>query len=273
MFGTINIYFAIAQNCSLSYYQVGGDGSSIAGYRHSTHGDWSAGTIENDSTIQSYKLRTWAKDADSTFRPVGTTQIFDHTDLIGYSIPFDMGWNNWFFEFSGLNMYYNGTPYSFAVNDSFCYRISIDCSDPLVTSTFGTTQDSICADTCVAWGADPGAVDFYVVLARWPHLGAVKEATTLPKMPTLGQNNPNPFNAVTDINFNLPANSYVKLEVTDVLGKHVATLIDGTKAAGSHVARWEGKTDNGSDCASGVYFYKLSVGDNFADKKKMTLVK
>jgi hypothetical protein len=84
---------------------------------------------------------------------------------------------------------------------------------------------------------------------------------------SLAQNYPNPFNAKTTISFNLAQNGHVKLETFDLLGRRMATLIDANFMAGQHTAIW--------DCSkvpSGVYFYKLSDGQNSL-AKKMTLLK
>lgn len=84
---------------------------------------------------------------------------------------------------------------------------------------------------------------------------------------SLSQNFPNPFNPETNINFNIPTHSLVKLVVYDMLGKEVATLVNQNLQAGSYEI-----TFNASKLTSGVYFYKLSSGD-FNDVKKMILVK
>lgn len=93
-----------------------------------------------------------------------------------------------------------------------------------------------------------------------------------PKYPVLFENSPNPFNTATDIKFSLPEPAYVKLEVTDVLGKHVITLVDEQKSAGTHTVRWNATDEKQKTVPSGVYFYELKVGD-WSDKRKMTLVK
>ena len=83
----------------------------------------------------------------------------------------------------------------------------------------------------------------------------------------LSQNYPNPFNPVTKINYALPKSGLVSLKVYDILGKEVATLVSEVKNAGSYSVDF-----NGANLSSGVYFYKLSVGD-FSSIKKMTLLK
>ena len=86
----------------------------------------------------------------------------------------------------------------------------------------------------------------------------VRHAATneLPQEFRLDQNYPNPFNPTTAISYQLLANSFVNLKVYDVLGSEVATLVDGTRAAGVHTAHWDA-----SSMPSGVYIYRLRVSD------------
>ncbi|RPI13086.1 MAG: T9SS C-terminal target domain-containing protein [Ignavibacteriae bacterium] len=83
----------------------------------------------------------------------------------------------------------------------------------------------------------------------------------------LKQNYPNPFNPSTKISFSLPQAENVKLKVFDILGKVVASLVDGRLNAGIHQLTWDA-----SGTSSGVYFYKIEAG-SFNDIKKMVLVK
>ena len=80
-------------------------------------------------------------------------------------------------------------------------------------------------------------------------------------------NFPNPFNPITEISFSLPAASRVKLEVYNIMGQQVATIMDRQMEAGEHVVQWDG-----SNAASGVYLYRLEAGE-FVDAKKMMLLK
>ena len=88
-----------------------------------------------------------------------------------------------------------------------------------------------------------------------------------PKRVTLHQNYPNPFNPSTNIEFGLPANSNVRLEVYDLLGKRVATLENSVLEAGWHTYHFDA-----SHLASGMYFYRLSTNQRTV-VKKLTLVK
>ena len=85
-------------------------------------------------------------------------------------------------------------------------------------------------------------------------------ALVLPQGVALGQNYPNPFNPSTLIPYQLAATSQVRLEVFNVLGQRVATLVDGEQGAGAYVARWDGTDAAGGAAASGLYFYRLTVG-------------
>ncbi|MCK4606507.1 MAG: T9SS type A sorting domain-containing protein [candidate division Zixibacteria bacterium] len=91
--------------------------------------------------------------------------------------------------------------------------------------------------------------------------------TSTPASFALHQNYPNPFNPVTQISFALPRAASVRLEVYNIMGQKVATLLDETLEAGEHSAMWDGST-----VASGVYFYRLNTGE-FSETRKMMLLK
>ena len=90
---------------------------------------------------------------------------------------------------------------------------------------------------------------------------------SMPRMFWLEQNYPNPFNPSTAISFQLSAVSFVKLTVSDVLGREVATLVNGQRAAGSHIVTWDAAGMSG-----GVYFYSLTTG-GVTQTRKMQLIK
>ncbi len=98
------------------------------------------------------------------------------------------------------------------------------------------------------------------------------DAPSLPGSFRLGQNFPNPFNPVTEIEFDLPVRSDVTLSVFNILGQEVARLVDNELSAGSYIVDWDGTSDNGNSVASGIYFYRLQA-ENFSNTKKMVLVK
>jgi hypothetical protein len=88
----------------------------------------------------------------------------------------------------------------------------------------------------------------------------------------LSQNYPNPFNPTTKIEFTLAKSGFVTLQIYDVLGRKVKTLVSEELSSGYKSVIWDGKNDAGDEVASGVYFYQLKVGD-FSEPKKMLLLK
>jgi hypothetical protein len=92
------------------------------------------------------------------------------------------------------------------------------------------------------------------------------ESTDLPQTLHLAQNHPNPFSQLTAISYQLRAPSHTTLQIFDISGNLVETLVDEKKEAGNHQVEWDGK-----DLASGLYFYRLQVGDFTATKKMILL--
>jgi hypothetical protein len=74
-------------------------------------------------------------------------------------------------------------------------------------------------------------------------------------------NYPNPFNPVTMIEYELPAEMHVTLEIFDTLGRRVARLVDALQPAGKQNVRWDARTEEGTPLASGIYFCRLVSGD------------
>lgn len=95
---------------------------------------------------------------------------------------------------------------------------------------------------------------------------------TLPQTMVLHQNYPNPFNPETQIQFDLPRAAHVRLDIFNLLGQNVATLLDGAQSGGSHTIRWNGRDDNGRGLASGVYVYRLQAGE-FVQTRTMLMMK
>ena len=88
----------------------------------------------------------------------------------------------------------------------------------------------------------------------------------------LAQNYPNPFNPSTKIDFGLPEESNVRLEIYNALGQKVVTLIDDRLPAGYYSKYWHGKDSYNKLTATGIYFYRIQA-DDFIKIKKMILLK
>lgn len=93
----------------------------------------------------------------------------------------------------------------------------------------------------------------------------------LPRAFALKQNAPNPFNPTTVISYDLPKAAHVSLEVFNVLGQKVKTLVNGFQEAGTQSITWDGTDNSGASVASGIYFYRLGAGEFNATKKMMML--
>jgi len=116
-----------------------------------------------------------------------------------------------------------------------------------------------------AWEAQRESEEEMISSVLFPT--AVHEPAGVPAAYRLEQNYPNPFNPSTKIEYQLPAAGHVTLKVYDILGREVATLVNGYTSSGAHEVQF-----NATNLASGVYCYRLTSG-NFNEMKKMMLVK
>lgn len=107
---------------------------------------------------------------------------------------------------------------------------------------------------------------------RLVHDPASTNDNTVPAAFVVGRNRPNPFRPLTTIEYALPDDGPVRIEVYDLGGRRVATLFDGRRVAGRHQVAWRGRTDAGTPVAGGVYFLRIVAGSHLATRK-MTLTR
>ncbi|MFH0991891.1 MAG: cohesin domain-containing protein [bacterium] len=101
----------------------------------------------------------------------------------------------------------------------------------------------------------------------------VSDVEVIPTEFALNQNYPNPFNPTTNLNFELPKEAPVTLEIYNVLGVKVRTLIAGTAMnAGRYTMKWDGKNEAGASVTTGIYIARFNAG-GFQASMKMTLMK
>ena len=171
------------------------------------------------------------------------------------------------------------------------FDVSTDSSWLTVTPTSGTTPETLIVVSDATYlpvnhdqpyistitltpsgGLVPTTAE-YKLWVYAPPVG-IRESTdsNLPTTYALSQNYPNPFNPNTQIAFDLPRKAHVTLDVYNVLGRKVATLVDKTLSQGSYVADWDGRSSGGQPIASGIYFYRLHT-EQFTQTKKMVLLK
>jgi hypothetical protein len=152
--------------------------------------------------------------------------------------------------------------------------VSLEDGEEVVSIGFEILEDapdSILVSFSTAYVVDEEGIDFtvdsrdgYILRHQTPNYD---DGTVLPEAYRLSQNYPNPFNAKTVIEFDLPQQSHVTIGIYDLLGRLVATLVDGPKEAGYHRIAYDA-----AEQPSGIYFYKIEA-DDFADTKKMLLLK
>ena len=115
-------------------------------------------------------------------------------------------------------------------------------------------------------------------LYRWPQFDLPKptaiESSSMPPAPRsfhLAQNYPNPFNHATHISFTLQQSSAVSLQVFNTHGQLVATLVEGTRSAGTYQTAWDGRDAQGQAVSSGTYIVRLDAGGQQATRKMILI--
>jgi len=98
------------------------------------------------------------------------------------------------------------------------------------------------------------------------------ETPSIPTEFALHQNYPNPFNPSTTIRYDLKENAEVRLEIFNVLGQKMRTLVNEQQTTGSRSVIWDARNDIGEAVTSGVYIYRISAGE-FVKSHKMILLK
>ncbi|MFQ5770505.1 MAG: FlgD immunoglobulin-like domain containing protein [bacterium] len=119
------------------------------------------------------------------------------------------------------------------------------------------------------WGADLIA---FAIDQECSPTGVQEGATEVPLKYTLFQNYPNPFNPSTTISFEIKESSDVTLEIYNIKGQLVRTLVKGKLIAGNHSFVWNGRDDRARLVPSGLYISRMSAGE-FVDQRKMLLIK
>lgn len=126
---------------------------------------------------------------------------------------------------------------------------------------------------------EPGTV-FRIVSAKpltiadtfYVQAPAARPDSIPPTTPLLLQNYPNPFNDRTIIRFYVPDRMEVRLEIFNILGQRVKTLLEERKEEGYHQVGWDGRSDGGERVSTGIYFYRLQ-GEGRATARKLVLVR
>ena len=89
---------------------------------------------------------------------------------------------------------------------------------------------------------------------------------------SLDQNYPNPFNPITTINYNLPKAVKVVINIHDLLGRKVKTLVNKIHTSGNYTVKWDATNNLGQPVSAGMYIYTIQAGE-FRETRKMVLLK
>jgi hypothetical protein len=166
-------------------------------------------------------------------------------DLHTYKVFRKMPSGQWQFVDSTLATRYADTNVSYIV----------PCFDNKITEYYVKAIDdayqSAYSDTLEIWCVRSGKIS----------------AGNLAELIDLQNNYPNPFNSQTTIQYNVPFEMQVTLEIYDILGRKIETLVDEYQSAGSYAVVW-----NADNFASGMYFYRLQAGE-YSGTKRMTIIK
>jgi hypothetical protein len=109
------------------------------------------------------------------------------------------------------------------------------------------------------------------LMVRAAHADA-EVGDAIPESWELSANYPNPFNGETVIRYRLPRPATISIDIYNVLGQRIRTLVDGPQNAGLHDVSWDGRDRSGRAVGSGVYFYRLTA-EGRSEMKKMTLLR
>jgi len=201
---------------------------------------------------------------------------FYTTTYRGQQVLSDLG----VFSFKALDNAQEVYPPRFTMEDKWNYMnagiadtaitTQMDCSMMITTGPYNIPPgESVVAAFAILGGTSLTDLraNADAAIARYAGMTSVDDNIIRPGEFSLLQNYPNPFNAQTTIEFTVSRADQVKLEAFDLLGRKVAVLADARMDAGPHSVTWDC-----SDLSSGVYFYKLTIGDKSATRK-LTLLK
>jgi hypothetical protein len=163
---------------------------------------------------------------------------------------------------SELSFYDAQTGRIIPLNESFSYSFSYETFRKINPDPVARLQSGLVMEKGTS-----GESRFFIVGSGFMPTSVDGIQSDLPTELTLSQNFPNPFNPTSRIDYQLPAESYVRLSVFDLLGREVAVLVNDRMAPGSHFVNFDA-----SALSSGVYMYRLQSGGQVITRK-MTLVK
>jgi hypothetical protein len=234
-------------------------------------------TLNNgDSTGHPDEFKAWEGDT--------VKHVYNAGDIARYATQIDTLTGLWNVEMAIYNPGVNtdarigfnigGSTGSRKTNEQYGDAYAYYCWVPsVIDSPFVTPSGVVMPD----WGADPGfynlaTSDYWALLTmsstKITSVDNREGGSLVPADFVLHQNYPNPFNPSTTISYALPREARVTLEIFNVLGQQVATLLDGRQEAGQHQVAW-----NARNVTSGVYFLQMKADEKSVGTRKLMLLK
>ena len=203
------------------------------------------GTVFGDPTFWDFVIVEGSNDNGTSWVPLAD----------GYDARADSVW---------LDAYNNGTP-----GDSSMFRTqTVDLLNTYSPGDEVIIRFRLFSDpAAVGWG---WAIDNIKI--QEDAVVGIEDNPQIPVTYSLDQNYPNPFNPTTTIRYQLPEAGDVKINIYNILGQQVRTLVNTRQNAGSYSMVWDGRDRAGQSVASGMYIYRMESG-NFVQQRKMMLIK
>lgn len=237
---------------------------------------WNVGVGTYDDPVDDYRLIPLVYDEDGN--DLFNLMPIDHTVSGGTNDPY----TDWFYWYIPEDLTPGTAGYDAWVNSGFNSNLVHDESmarTVLVNWNGGDVGDPTFPANVDAEMPEEGTI--FRIISSKPNLpgdilwvrgsvGIAEQQT--PDVFELYLNYPNPFNPETHIRFSLAHKVKVTLEIFNVLGQRVKTLVDSDMAPGKHDVLWNGHNDAGVQVSSGVYFYRLKAGF-YVNSRKMVLIR
>ena len=158
--------------------------------------------------------------------------------------------------------------------NEFCFAVVIPFSisfflGKLEAQTY--KADIVLVQHYIVWPPNICVAESLLSFTVSPKTYLPEDITPLPGKFKLLQNYPNPFNKSTVIGFTLTQSDFVSLEIFDLLGRRIKTLVSERLPAGYNSVIWDGTDDSGEEVASGIYLYELKSGELTETQKLMLL--
>lgn len=180
----------------------------------------------------------------------------DPTDIVTYFAFISIEQKDTTLTITDTSVIFNPAIWHLPVNTPLSVRWTVSASDGRVTTLCSNDTGSFIL-TIIGEGVNP--------------------SKGIPSAYSLKQNYPNPFNPTTNIDYDLPQVSAVKIAVFDILGNVVRILAEGSQPAGSYTIQWDGRNNNGTTVSSGIYLYRISAlgsnGKQSTTTMKMMLIR